>query len=72
MLSRSCRALRLTLQVWLDTYPEDFHQPPHYTELQQLQQFTAQHLKDSDLDVKVNYKLERMQREDKEKGERLS
>ena len=64
------RALRLTLQVWLDTYPGDFNCPPLYSGLQQLKQFSSEHLKGSDLDVKVHYKHEKMEREEKERGEK--
>ena len=63
------RALRQTLQVWLDTYTDDFRTPPHYSALQQLKQFTSEHLKGSDLDVKVHYKLEKIVQEQQEKGE---
>ncbi|KAF2352765.1 Ras guanine-nucleotide exchange factors catalytic domain [Trinorchestia longiramus] len=66
------KALRLTLQVWLDTYPEDFNDPPSYTCLHQLKTFTEEHLKGSDLDVKAQYKLDKMMREEQERESSLS
>ncbi|KAG0712339.1 Ral guanine nucleotide dissociation stimulator-like 1 [Chionoecetes opilio] len=57
------KALRLTLQVWLDGYTEDFRDPPAFPCLQQLKAFTADHLPDSDLHIKVAYKLDKMRRE---------
>lgn len=66
------RALRLTLQVWLDAYPEDFRDPPKFTCLQQLREFTRANLPDSDLNIKVGYKLEKMRKEEETKGESSS
>ncbi|XP_066986341.1 ral guanine nucleotide dissociation stimulator-like 1 isoform X3 [Macrobrachium rosenbergii] len=62
------KALRLTLQVWLDAYPEDFRDPPMFSCLQQLREFTRVHLPGSDLHIKVGYKLEKMRREEDIKG----
>ncbi|XP_047472834.1 ral guanine nucleotide dissociation stimulator-like isoform X2 [Penaeus chinensis] len=62
------KALRLTLQVWLDAYPEDFRDPPKFTCLQQLREFTRANLPDSDLNIKVGYKLEKMRKEEETKG----
>ncbi|XP_071545611.1 ral guanine nucleotide dissociation stimulator-like 1 isoform X2 [Panulirus ornatus] len=62
------KALRLTLQVWLDGYPEDFRVPPAFACLHQLWEFTKTHLPDSDLHIKVGYKLEKMKREEEMKG----
>ncbi|XP_047741257.1 ral guanine nucleotide dissociation stimulator isoform X2 [Hyalella azteca] len=66
------KALRLTLQVWLDMYPEDFNSPPDYACLRKLKLFTEQHLRDSDLHVKAQYKLEKMIREQQESESSLS
>lgn len=66
--STCCRALRLTLQVWLDAYPEDFRDPPDFPGLQQLRTFTQTHLPDSDLHIKVGYKLDKMKKEEEVKG----
>ncbi|KAK4292309.1 hypothetical protein Pmani_034906 [Petrolisthes manimaculis] len=62
------KALRLTLQVWLDAYPEDFRDPPDFPGMQQLRAFTQTHLPDSDLHIKVGYKLDKMKKEEEVKG----
>uniref|UniRef100_A0A2P2I5J4 Ral guanine nucleotide dissociation stimulator-like n=1 Tax=Hirondellea gigas TaxID=1518452 RepID=A0A2P2I5J4_9CRUS len=66
------KSLRLTLQVWLDTFPEDFNTPPLYSCLQLLRQFTGENIKGSDLDVKVQYKLNKMMTEYRDSETRLS
>ncbi|XP_037976986.2 ral guanine nucleotide dissociation stimulator-like 1 isoform X3 [Plutella xylostella] len=45
------------LHVWLDTYPEDFRQPPRHPALQQLLSFTQLRLPGSELHSKVLHKL---------------
>ncbi|XP_076041612.1 ral guanine nucleotide dissociation stimulator-like isoform X2 [Oratosquilla oratoria] len=62
------KALRLTLQVWLDTYPDDFRDPPMFPALHQLLDFAKSHLPDSDLLIKIGYKLDRMKKEEELKG----
>lgn len=49
------RTLVACLHVWLDTYPEDFRQPPHHPALQQLLAFTQLHLPGSELHSKVAF-----------------
>ncbi|XP_052747008.1 ral guanine nucleotide dissociation stimulator isoform X1 [Bicyclus anynana] len=51
------KTLVACLHVWLDTYPEDFRQPPHHPALQQLLAFTQRHLPGSELHSKVLQKL---------------
>ncbi|XP_013168232.1 PREDICTED: ral guanine nucleotide dissociation stimulator isoform X2 [Papilio xuthus] len=51
------KTLVACLHVWLDTYPEDFRQPPHHPALQQLLAFTQLHLPGSELHLKVLQKL---------------
>ncbi|XP_063529362.1 ral guanine nucleotide dissociation stimulator isoform X2 [Cydia strobilella] len=51
------KTLVACLHVWLDTYPEDFRQPPHHPALQQLLAFTQLHLPGSELHSKVLQKL---------------
>ncbi|MCL4145778.1 UNVERIFIED_CONTAM: hypothetical protein GTU68_014490, partial [Idotea baltica] len=65
------RAIRLTLQVWLDTYIEDFKDPPLFSALHQIQDFAKEHLPDSDLLIKVNYKLSKMKQEEEIKNSPL-
>jgi len=55
------KALRLTLQVWLDQYPGDWDRPPTFDLLSKLRDFTKLRLPGSDLDLKVNHRLEKMQ-----------
>lgn len=54
----------LALHVWLDTYPEDFRDPPLHPTLHQLLFFTQHHLPGSELEAKVKHKLEKFTRED--------
>lgn len=54
----------LALHVWLDSFPDDFRDPPQHPALQQLQLFCKQHLPDSELAVKVRFRLDRFQRDD--------
>ncbi len=50
------KTLRQALHVWLDQYPEDFHEPPNYPCLSQLEGFSARVMPDSELDQKVRRK----------------
>lgn len=58
------RTLVLALHVWLDSYPEDFRDPPRHPTLHQLLYFAQQYLPESELEVKVRHRLERFNRED--------
>ncbi|XP_072156546.1 ral guanine nucleotide dissociation stimulator-like 1 isoform X2 [Bemisia tabaci] len=58
------KTLVLALHVWLDTYPEDFRDPPLHPTLHQLLFFTQHHLPGSELEAKVKHKLEKFTRED--------
>lgn len=60
----------LALHVWLDSFPEDFRDPPHHPVLQQLLMFCKQHLPDSELHVKVRFRFDRFHRDDQMMGER--
>lgn len=51
------KTLVACLHVWLDTYPEDFRQPPHHPAMQQLLAFTQRYLSGSELHTKVLHKL---------------
>ncbi|GBP62803.1 Ral guanine nucleotide dissociation stimulator-like 1 [Eumeta japonica] len=51
------KTLVACLHVWLDTYPEDFRNPPHHPALQQLLTFTQIHLPGSELHTKVLHRL---------------
>uniref|UniRef100_A0A1B6C8Z3 Ral guanine nucleotide dissociation stimulator-like 1 n=1 Tax=Clastoptera arizonana TaxID=38151 RepID=A0A1B6C8Z3_9HEMI len=58
------KTLVLALHVWLDSYPEDFRDPPLHATLHQLLFFTQTHLPDSELQLKVRHRLERFTRDD--------
>ncbi|XP_067002658.2 ral guanine nucleotide dissociation stimulator-like 1 [Anabrus simplex] len=58
------KTLILALHVWLDSYPEDFRDPPTHPTLHQLLYFCQQHLPESELEVKVRHRLDRFNRED--------
>ncbi|XP_046676301.1 ral guanine nucleotide dissociation stimulator-like 1 isoform X2 [Homalodisca vitripennis] len=58
------KTLVLALHVWLDSYPEDFRDPPLHATLYQLLYFAQTHLPDSELQLKVRHRLERFTRED--------
>ena len=40
--------IRTLISAWLDAYPDDFRDPPHYTALRRLRQFAADQLPDGD------------------------
>ncbi|XP_059157682.1 ral guanine nucleotide dissociation stimulator-like 1 isoform X2 [Physella acuta] len=60
------RALKSVIFVWLDSYPEDFHDTPEYTCLLELQRFAVDSAAGSGIDVKVKEKLQAFRAEDAE------
>ena len=62
------RAMRLILQVWLDQYPCDFNDPPAFPLLCKLKDFTGEQLRASELDNKVQYRIEKMRKDNEAKG----
>ena len=48
----------------MDTYPEDFREPPSYPCLHTLESFAKQHLPESDLSIRVRHKMEKFKKED--------
>lgn len=62
------KALRVTLQVWLDAYPEDFREPPSFPSMNQMLEFCKARLPDSDLSIKITYKMDKMKKEEEVKG----
>ncbi|KAB7495696.1 Ral guanine nucleotide dissociation stimulator-like 1 [Armadillidium nasatum] len=65
------KAIRLTLQVWLDTYIDDFRDPPLFSSLSQIQEFAKVYLPDSDLSIKINHKMNKLKKEDEAKNSHL-
>ncbi|KAF4521268.1 hypothetical protein B566_EDAN008471 [Ephemera danica] len=57
------KTLVLSLHVWLDTYPDDFRDPPRHPALRRLTEFCREHLPNSELCVKVQHRLERLLQE---------
>ncbi|XP_074030164.1 ral guanine nucleotide dissociation stimulator-like isoform X2 [Leptinotarsa decemlineata] len=51
------------LHVWLDSYPEDFKDPPNHSALRQLLNFCEEYLPSTELDSKVRHRIERYTRE---------
>ena len=60
----SFRTIKSVITVWIDTYPEDFRDPPSYKCLVQLETFTHIHLPDSDLNIRVKHKMDKFRKED--------
>ncbi|KAL1124033.1 hypothetical protein AAG570_001803, partial [Ranatra chinensis] len=56
-----CKAVCSVLHVWLEGYPEDWSQPPLHPTLHQLLLFTQQHMPNSELHIKLKYKLQTLQ-----------
>ena len=52
-----CRSLKTVLSVWLETYPDDFHEPPEYYTLTSLLQFALCNAVDNDLAQKARDQL---------------
>lgn len=59
------RTLISALHVWLDSYPEDFKEPPNHPALTQLVHFCEEFLPATELEAKVRHRLERYSREPK-------
>jgi len=52
-----CRCLKTVLSVWLETYPDDFREPPQYSTLTFLLQFALCNACDNDLAQKARDQL---------------
>ncbi|KRT86599.1 hypothetical protein AMK59_263 [Oryctes borbonicus] len=51
------------LHVWLDSYPEDFKEPPNHPALLQLVHFCEEYLPATELEAKVRHRLDRYSKE---------
>ncbi|KAL1491224.1 hypothetical protein ABEB36_011854 [Hypothenemus hampei] len=58
------KTLISALHVWLDSYPEDFKEPPDYPALRLLLEFSDEFLPNTELDAKVRHRLDRYSREE--------
>ncbi|XP_049821858.1 ral guanine nucleotide dissociation stimulator-like 1 isoform X3 [Aethina tumida] len=57
------KTLISALHVWLDSYPEDFRDPPNHPALCQLLNFCEDHLPATELEAKVRHRLHRYSQE---------
>ncbi|XP_045472578.1 ral guanine nucleotide dissociation stimulator [Harmonia axyridis] len=57
------KTLVSALHVWLDSYPEDFRDPPNHPALRHLLSFCEDYLPATELDAKVRHRLDRYTRE---------
>ncbi|XP_073986528.1 ral guanine nucleotide dissociation stimulator-like [Rhodnius prolixus] len=56
-----CKTLCGALHVWLESYPEDWNQPPLHPMIHQLLLFTQQYLPNSELHIKLKHRLHSLQ-----------
>lgn len=56
-----CKTLCGALHVWLESYPEDWNQPPLHPMIHQLLLFTQQYLPNSELHIKLKHRLNSLQ-----------
>jgi len=56
--------IRSVISAWLDAYPDDFRDPPHYSALRRLRQFAVDQLPDSDLHRRVAGRLALLRRQE--------
>jgi len=59
-----CSTIRSVISAWLDAYPDDFRDAPHYSALRRLRQFAFDQLPDSDLHRRVLGRLAALRRQD--------
>lgn len=50
----------MAIRVWLDTFPDDFRDPPLHAALRRLIIFAQQYIPESDLFLKAKYKLQHL------------
>ncbi|XP_030746426.1 ral guanine nucleotide dissociation stimulator-like 1 isoform X2 [Sitophilus oryzae] len=62
-LEQHKKTLISALHVWLDSYPEDFKDPPNYSALRLLLNFCEDFLPNTELDAKVRHRIDRYTRE---------
>ena len=48
----------------MDSYPEDFRDPPSYPCLHAIESFAKQHIPESDLSVRARHKIDKFKKED--------
>ncbi|CAB3361819.1 Hypothetical predicted protein [Cloeon dipterum] len=65
------KTLILALHVWLDTYPEDFVDPPKFPALQRLDEFCKENVPESELAIRVRHRLEKLLQDVGERSARV-
>ncbi|KAL4219215.1 Ral guanine nucleotide dissociation stimulator-like 1 [Mactra antiquata] len=58
------RTIKSVFSVWIDSYPEDFRDPPNYVCLRKLEALARQHIPESDLAIRVKHRIDRFRKED--------
>lgn len=58
------KTMKCVLSVWLDTYPEDFHEHPDYPCLTLLESFAREVIPDSDLATRAQQRIAKHKKED--------
>jgi ral guanine nucleotide dissociation stimulator-like 1 len=58
------KTMRIVMSVWLDGYPEDFRESPHYPSLKQLMKFAERHLEGGDLAHRVQHRIDKFTKEE--------
>ncbi|XP_065226724.1 ral guanine nucleotide dissociation stimulator-like 1 isoform X2 [Planococcus citri] len=58
------KSIVVSIHVWLDSYPDDFRDPPLHAVLQKLISFAQHYIPESDLLLKAKHKLQRLLNED--------
>ncbi|XP_060590682.1 ral guanine nucleotide dissociation stimulator-like 1 isoform X2 [Ruditapes philippinarum] len=63
------RTIKSVLSMWIDTYPDDFRDPPSYPCLAKLEKFARQHIPESDLGIRAKHKIDKFRKEDNSKSD---
>jgi len=58
------RSIKSFLSVWIDTYPEDFRDPPTFPCLKQLISLAERHMPGSDIVTRATHKMERFKKDE--------
>ncbi|XP_074654188.1 ral guanine nucleotide dissociation stimulator-like 1 isoform X2 [Tubulanus polymorphus] len=58
------KSYRGVINIWLDSYADDFRDPPHYASLNKLIEFAVNDCKDVDLRHRAEQRLEKFKREE--------
>lgn len=47
------RSIKTVISVWLDSYPEDFDEPPNYPCLTSIESFAAKHMHSAEVEARA-------------------